>query len=311
MLYSKDLKKSVFSWTSLSSLKRGQLVVSRQNRSCLKSAGHNSLFSDVLSIDKLFIGFLLFSRLAMAESNLDDEMGENVEGDARAIEHAVPNSPPASQPSFSMETIQEALKTEVDKIMQISNEYEINLSTQNINLSKENTEDTLQIRNLSFEPGTYHFHGLLNTTSGQGVHPDIQIRGSLQLILEIPVVSCIIQPEEEITEANITWQKMPLAKVGQGIVQRKDDLVGKTPRNQPIKPGILIRTSDLKSPVLIKKKDTVMIVYRDEGISLSSTGEALQEGAKGDLINILMLNSKKQIQARVKDKGQAEIQVIE
>lgn len=208
-----------------------------------------------------------------------------------------------------IELLNATLKTEIDKIMQISNDYEVNLSTQNIKLEKENETDEIQIKNLAFDPGTYHFHGFLNTKAGDGKKPDIQIRGSLQLILDIPVATRMINLDEEITESDITWQKIPLAKINQGIVQKKEDLIGKVPKNQPVKPGIIIQKNELKSPILIKRNDTVTITYRDEGLILSTTGEAKQDGAKGDMISFTLPSSKKNIQARIKGKGQAEYQV--
>lgn len=209
-----------------------------------------------------------------------------------------------------MDMLNTALKGEIDKIMQISNDYEINLSTQNIKLEKENEADEILIKNLAFDPGTYHFHGFLNTKSGNGTKADIQIRGTLQLILDIPVANRMINSDEEIAESDITWQKIPLSKINQSIAQKKEDLIGKTPKNQPIKPGLVIRKSELKSPIVVKRNDTVTIVYRDEGLILSAIGEAKQDGAKGDLINFILPSSKKNIQARVKSKGQAEFQVI-
>lgn len=267
--------------------------------------GYSLVFSDFSRTFKAIISFLLLSTFSMAGYDSDSESAMNhVEDDQDVLATS------ASQLSLSMDAIHEALKVEIDKVMQISNEYEINLATQNIALSKQNTKDKILIRGLSFEPGTYHFQALLNTVTGQGIVPDIQLRGSLQIILQIPVVSRMIQPDEEITGLDISWQKIPLSRVSQGIVQTKDDLIGKAPRGQSLKPGIIVRKSDLRSPKLIKKNDAVAIIYRDEGLSLSSSGEALQDGAKGEIIRIMLSGSKRQIQARVKDKGQAEIQAI-
>lgn len=218
--------------------------------------------------------------------------------------------PSVEAASIGTDILNAALKAEIDKIMRISNDYEINLSTQNIKLEKENEADEILIKNLAFDTGTYHFHGFVNTKSSNDKKADIQIRGTLELILEIPVATRMINSDEEITEADITWQKIPLSKVNQSIIQKKEDLIGKTPKNQPIKPGMIIRKSELTSPIVVKRNDTVTIVYRDEGLVLSTIGEAKQDGAKGELINLTLQGSKKSIQARIKDKGQAEYQVI-
>lgn len=210
----------------------------------------------------------------------------------------------------SMEAIQESVKGAIDKVMQISNDYEITLSTKSLKLEQQDAGDEIEVKDLSFDPGTYHFHGLLNTKAGAGKTPDLQIRGNINLIVDVPVVTRLIHPNEEIFAADIAWQKMPLAKVNQDIVQNKDDLIGKVVKGNSLKPGMTIRKSSLQALVMIKKKDTVTIVYKDEGLSLSTVGEAQQDGAHGDLIRITLFTSKKDIQARVKAKGQAEIQAV-
>lgn len=240
---------------------------------------------------KLLIAVLFFSTTAMADSTSAELKTETME-------------------TVNIEVINAALKTEIDKIMHISTDYEINLSTSNIKLEKEGENNEVEIKNLTFDPGTYHFHAFLNTKVGKGKQPDIQIDGMLQLILDIPIATRMIHSDEEITESDITWQKIPLSKIASDIVQKKEDIIGKTPSNQPIKPGILIRKSELKSPIVIKRNDTVTIVYRDEGLILSTIGEAKQDGAKGDLIGFILPGSKKTIQAQIKGKGQAEFQVM-
>jgi len=209
--------------------------------------------------------------------------------------------------AISIETINEALKQEIDKTIQISNDYDIELSTSKIHLIPKTDDDVVQVKKLSFESGTHHFHGFLNTRAGNDKNPDIQIRGTLHLIMDIPVVTRVINPDEEILEADISWQKMPLAKVNQDTVQNKDDLIGKTPKRQAIKPGIILRKSDLTAPIMIRNKQAVTIMYVDEGLTLSTMGEAKQDGAKGDLIRVTLSSSKKDIQAQVKAKGQVEI----
>ncbi len=213
----------------------------------------------------------------------------------------------AEPAAVSIEAINEALKQEIDKIIQISNDYDIELSTSKINLIPQADDDVVHVKKLSFESGTHHFHGFLNTRAGNDKNPDIQIRGTLHLIMNIPVVTRVINPEEEIFEADISWQKMPLAKVNQDTIQNKDDLIGKTPKRQPIKPGIILRKSDVTAPLIIRKQQPVTIIYVDEGLTLSTMGEAKQDGAKGDLIRVALFNSKKDIQAQVKAKGQVEI----
>lgn len=211
---------------------------------------------------------------------------------------------------FSIEAVKQALKEAIDQVMPLATDYEVVLSTSSLKIEKETDEDTLLIKELKFETGTHHFQGYITTKQQEGNKSPQPIRGEIQLIVDIPVVKRVIYPEEEITPEDISWQKMPLAKVAPDIIQNKNEIIGKVVKGASLKPGLAIRKISLKAPVLIRKKDTVKIVYRDEGLMLGALGEAQQEGARGDFIRITLFNSKKDLQAQVIGKGQAEIQVI-
>lgn len=213
------------------------------------------------------------------------------------------------KPLFSIEAIKQAVKEAIDQIMPLATDYEVALSPSLLKIEKEEG-DTLLIKELKFETGTHHFQGQVTTQRQEGNKSSQPIRGEIQLIVDIPVVKRVIYPEEEITVEDMSWQKMPLTKVAADIVQNKNDIIGKVVKGASLKPGLAIRKSSLKSPVLIRKKDTVKILYRDEGLTLGTLGEAQQEGAKGDVIRITLFNSKKDLQAQVIGKGQAEMQVI-
>jgi flagellar basal body P-ring formation protein FlgA len=60
-------------------------------------------------------------------------------------------------------------------------------------------------------------------------------------------------------------------------------------------------------PELVKRDDTVTIVYQTPGIMLTTRGKAVESGAEGDLIGVLNFQTKRTIQGIVTGPGRVEI----
>ena len=54
-----------------------------------------------------------------------------------------------------------------------------------------------------------------------------------------------------------------------------------------MRPGQLIRQTDLTKPEVVARNENVTITYEVPGIVLTMRGKALETGAKGDIINVL------------------------
>lgn len=216
----------------------------------------------------------------------------------------------AEPAQISEAELQAALKKEIDRVMPISNEFEISLSNLKVPITKESSEDEVLIQDLSFNQGSYRFSAKVTTMANAQKQKSGMIKGQINLLLDVPIVTRIINSGEEITEADISWQKMPANMANSSVIQNKDELIGKTPKSMALNPGIAIRKSDVKSPVLVKRNESVLIIYKDEGIAISTVGQAKQDGIRGETIRFSIPNSKKEIQAIVKTKGQAEILVV-
>lgn len=210
---------------------------------------------------------------------------------------------------ISEEELKQELKKEIDNVMPISDEFEISLSLPQNIIQKEKDDDSVLIQDISFDQNSYHFKAKVTTAINANKKKEMIIRGQLKLLLNVPVLNHLVNPGDEIVESDITWQKKPANLVNSSVIQNKEYLIGKTPQSTPLKPGMIIRKSDIKAPILIKRNDAIHITYKDEGIIISTIGQAKQDGSRGDLIRFSIPNSKKEIHAMVVAKGQAEILV--
>lgn len=66
-----------------------------------------------------------------------------------------------------------------------------------------------------------------------------------------------------------------------------------------LRAGDMLRSEDVRAPVIVTKGQTVSMIFDAPGISLSATGRALSEGGKGDMVTILNPVTYRQIMATV------------
>jgi flagella basal body P-ring formation protein FlgA len=82
------------------------------------------------------------------------------------------------------------------------------------------------------------------------------------------------------------------------MVTEASSLIGQTPRHgiNVMKPVIL---SDIQMPIIVKKGDLVTMVLKNNALSLTAQGKAMDNGAAGDAIHVMNSSSKQVVDAIV------------
>lgn len=91
-----------------------------------------------------------------------------------------------------------------------------------------------------------------------------------------------------------------------GYVGRDADLVGMETK-RPIAQGAALRTSDIQRVPLVRSNDVVTVYSRGRGVSVSRPFKARSEGSLGDTINLVTLDGRERVVARVIGLHEAEI----
>lgn len=95
-------------------------------------------------------------------------------------------------------------------------------------------------------------------------------------------------------------------RIKENIVAEKDKLVGLQAK-KTLKEGKLIAEREVGQPLVVRKGDVVTAVYRSKGLQITSKAEALEDGAKGQRIDLANTKSGKKFNAKVIDAGTVEI----
>lgn len=217
-------------------------------------------------------------------------------------------SPHADSEKFSTDEIVSVLKESLQGHLQVSGDFDILLQTQKLIIPKHSNESKLKVSDIKVADNQQSFEAQLELIDTQPSKTLPLVKGRIQFLIEIPVLTKALLPGDEVTEADITWQKIPSSRLSQTILTKQEELIGKTPSSRVLQPGQPLYRSDLKTPIVIKKGDLITVTYRTEGLFLSSQAIALQDATKGTSFRLQTGGqNKKEIFAKAIGPGEAEI----
>lgn len=115
-----------------------------------------------------------------------------------------------------------------------------------------------------------------------------------------------IEKDKLITEADLYQGRMRTNRLREDMVVDKDGLLGKQAARL-IKADKPITLRDIRDEVVVKKGQSVTVIYTHKGLQITSKAEALEDGTKGQNIKLLNTKSGKELVGRILDKNTAEI----
>jgi flagellar basal body P-ring formation protein FlgA len=132
------------------------------------------------------------------------------------------------------------------------------------------------------------------------------VSGTYMGMMDVPTVTRQLGRNDVIEASDITMKAFPQAQLRKETITDASKLIGLSPRNM-ISANRPIRQSEVNSPVVVKKGDAVQMTYTNAYMSIKTTGVALQDGAKGDMIRVKNDKSEKAISGRIQNAGHIEV----
>jgi len=167
----------------------------------------------------------------------------------------------------------------------------------------------IAVENLVYDKRSQRFSAVIIAPASS---PDAQrhrVTGKLYQMVDVPVLNRNILAGELITQDDIEWQTMRMEKISRDTITTFDGIVGMSPR-RGLRSGFSIRTTEIQSPVLVKKKSLVTIVLEHEFMTLTAKGRAMQSGSMGDVISITNSQSNQIVDAEIVGPGRAVVRTL-
>lgn len=131
----------------------------------------------------------------------------------------------------------------------------------------------------------------------------LQVTTEMQLWLPVLVTTRVIDRGEAITAADVKRQEIDINKAPRGFYHHPTQITGMGAKRR-IRANQLLSPALITQPLAIKRGDKIKIVATQDGISASMSGEALENGSKGDVIRVKNISSNKTIEAKVLGSGE-------
>ena len=133
----------------------------------------------------------------------------------------------------------------------------------------------------------------------------LRFTGTVTETVETATLTRAISRGDEIRESDVTLERRPKIQTA-GETIGIEDAVGLSAK-RPLKAGEALRARDLVRADVVERNEPVTIVYEVPGIMLTVRGKALEGGARGDMISVLNVQSKRTVHAQVSGPGHVTV----
>lgn len=137
--------------------------------------------------------------------------------------------------------------------------------------------------------------------------PRWSIRVKANVRIELPIIKSArtIGRNQIIQTDDLTIQQVSLNRIRGRYFTDKHEITGQM-ASRRISPARIIRPDMIEQPAVIKKHDNVIIEARNNGITVTMAGQALESGAINESIQVRNNSSGKVVKARILGSGRVE-----
>jgi len=120
----------------------------------------------------------------------------------------------------------------------------------------------------------------------------------------VAIAAAPVAANEALTDGQVTIERRDISNIADPITT-PEEAVGQMSRRM-LRPGDILRSGQLSSPIMVKRGDAVTMIARRDGIEVSTAGEALDAGARGAMVRVRNANSGQVVRMRVAGPGTVE-----
>ncbi len=161
---------------------------------------------------------------------------------------------------------------------------------------------TLDVENLAYDRKSGRFSAAVVAAPGTPWETRSEVMGTAVPVVEVPALRHRMRRGEIIAESDLGWIERRADRLSATTVTDPSEIVGLTPR-RALRAGEPIRARDVRAPVVVAKGATVTMSYRTPTMALTVAGRALEDGATGETIRVLNIQSNRVIEAAVASAG--------
>jgi flagella basal body P-ring formation protein FlgA len=167
---------------------------------------------------------------------------------------------------------------------------------------------TVAIELHHFDPDSRSFIAEFRAPADEPRADRIRVAGRAHSMMDIPVFTRRMMPNEVVRASDLTWVKMRSGPMLANNVTMLEDVLGKTPKRM-IQAGAPIRQADVGPFTLVQRNESVTVTLRTKSMTLTVQGKALDDGVEGQTIRVQNPKSNRTLEGRVTAPGEVTVNV--
>ncbi|HVJ41502.1 MAG TPA: flagellar basal body P-ring formation chaperone FlgA [Dongiaceae bacterium] len=170
-----------------------------------------------------------------------------------------------------------------------------------------NVPATVAVQGLNFDTSNNRFLAILTVPATGPTLYTQQVVGTVYEKTQVPVLKRLVSAGDTIQPSDIDWASSRVDQLASNTVTDAQQMVGRIAK-RPLRPGQVLRVTDLINEPTVHRNDLVTIAVQTQDMSLTVRGKALEDGAVGQTIHVINVNTKRQLIGVVKDASTILIQ---
>jgi flagella basal body P-ring formation protein FlgA len=177
--------------------------------------------------------------------------------------------------------------------------FELRLELPRLPLANQSPLATeIAVEELRYDAGSGRFSALLVGTIGDRIRFRLPAQGRAQSLIELPVLARSVAAGERIAAADLDWIRVAPDRLRPTSLTDAGQLVGSEAR-RALPPGRVLSEHDLQPSRLVVRGRLVQLVYTRPGLQLRALGVAQADGAMGEVVRVVNLDGRHQLQGVV------------
>ncbi len=134
----------------------------------------------------------------------------------------------------------------------------------------------------------------------------VRVAGRAEQVVDVPVLGRAMGAGTVINADDISWVQMPVNRVNAQVLIDPESLIGMAAR-RPLRADTPLRGFDVEAPTVIARGEIVNLVFQSGPLTLAARARALEDGAAGELIRFVNLQSNRTVEAVADGPGRARV----
>lgn len=179
---------------------------------------------------------------------------------------------------------------------------EITFDSKNVGLMlAANEAPNFDLGNFSYDAQLRRFR---TDVVAQTAHGRVQqsVSGRVIIKREVPVLARRLPSGTVVSASDLAWISVNDERINEGVITSADQIVGRELRHDHGE-GDLIRSRDVVAQRLVLRGNMVTMKVEAGALLITAQGRAMQDGAKGDVVRVMNLQSNRLIEGIVESSG--------